>query len=141
MRFFVTYFISFPLLWICAGCFAFAENVEIKYHNITLKGHLVLADERTISDGVVLMVHDTFETFSSSIMERTQEILMENGYNSLAITLSLSRDNRIQDFECYEPHYHKHTDALFEIEAWVQYLQKLGVPAITFLGHGRAETK
>lgn len=61
----------------------------------------------------------------------------------MAINLSLGKNDRHDQamISCEQSHTHKHTDAIKEIGAWVQWLKKQGATAITIAGHSRGENQ
>ncbi len=116
---------------------ASAEVVKLKHSGLTLNGNLALAPGKRVQDGVILMVHGTLAHGRMEIMETLQGLLAEKGLNSVAITLSLGIDDRQGMYDCNKPHRHKHTDALDEIGAWVNWLTRQGARNLTLLGHSR----
>jgi len=115
----------------------YAEEVEIKQGDITLNANLELADGKTVKDGIILMTHGTLAHSKHSIMQQLQELLAENGLNSLAINLSLGIDKRHGMYDCSTAHTHKHTDALDEISVWLGWIKEKGASNVTLLGHSR----
>ena len=72
------------------------------------------------------------------IISTLQSLFAENGISSLAINLSLGISNRPSStYDCKTPHRHKHTDALKEIEAWLEWLKVAGTKQVVLLGHSR----
>ncbi|MGV6818775.1 MAG: alpha/beta hydrolase [Thiotrichales bacterium] len=114
-----------------------AEEVKLKHNGITLNANLELADGKTLKDGVVIMTHGTLAHSQHSVMSQLQEIFPEYGINSLAINLSLGLDDRHGMYDCQVPHKHKHTDALDEIGAWLEWAKSQGAQQVTLLGHSR----
>ncbi|ALG67629.1 alpha/beta hydrolase family protein [Beggiatoa leptomitoformis] len=115
-----------------------AEVLTIPHHQQTLNASLTLAPHKTLNDGVILMTHGTLGSRQMEIMQTLQMLLAEKGLNSLAINLSYGIDNRpAQLFDCQTIHRHYHTDAIDEIDAWVQWLSTQGVKQIVLLGHSR----
>lgn len=114
-----------------------AEEVTRKWGDITLNANLELAEGKTLADGVMLMTHGTLAHGRMEIMKTLQGLFKEYGHSTLAITLSLGEDNRHGMFDCAAPHKHKHTDALDEIGAWLEWLKEKGAKKIVMLGHSR----
>ena len=115
----------------------FSEEVTLKYKDLTLNANLELADGKTLKDGVVLMTHGTLAQSKHSVMEQLQQSMLDNGMSSLSINLSLGIDKREGMYDCAVKHTHKHTDALDEIGAWLEWLKTQGASNITLLGHSR----
>jgi pimeloyl-ACP methyl ester carboxylesterase len=113
------------------------KAVQIKWSGLTLNGALSLASGKTVKDGAVLITHGALAHNGMEIIKAMQAGLAERGFNSLAITLSLSLDNRKGMYDCAAPHRHKHADALDEIGAWLNWLKERGVAKAVLMGHSR----
>lgn len=115
-----------------------AVEVSIPHHDLSLRADLQLAEDKTIKDGVILMLHGTLAHNRMEIMSTLAELLNEEGQNTLAINLSYGLDRRDSSaLDCGIKHRHKHTDAMVEIDTWVKWLKEQGVEKITLLGHSR----
>ncbi|MBH89032.1 MAG: alpha/beta hydrolase [Magnetovibrio sp.] len=114
-----------------------AEEVKVKRGNLTLNANLNLPSEKSLSDGVVLMLHGTLAHKDMEFMRGLQDMLVERNIPNLAFNLSLAQDNRYGMFNCAGPHRHKDTNAVEEIKTWVDFLKARGATAITILGHSR----
>jgi pimeloyl-ACP methyl ester carboxylesterase len=125
------------LLFIFVISNAQADEVFLEDNGIKLNAQLSLADGKTVQDGVVLMLHGTFAHNQMEIMSTVSELLNEQGYSTLAITLGLNVDNRHGMLDCGITHTHKHTDALKEIGLWMDWLKGQGVKRVALLGHSR----
>lgn len=104
---------------------------------LVLGGNLELAPDKSLSDGLILMVHGTLAHAGMEIVRGQQERLRERGYNTLAVTLSLGESERTGMYGCDVTHRHKHEDAVAEIARWVDWLQGEQVGALTLWGHSR----
>ncbi|MBB4265322.1 alpha/beta fold hydrolase [Roseospira visakhapatnamensis] len=124
-------------LALAAAAPARAEPVSLAYHDLTLTADHRVADGAAASDPTVLLVHGTLAHNGMEIMTDTQAALAERGLNTLAITLGLGVDARQGSFACDQPHRHKHTDAMAEIGAWVDWLVAREVDTVVLLGHSR----
>lgn len=133
----------FRLLLIAQAMFAqvaFAqstEDVQIEHQGLTLNATLRLAEGKTLANGAVLLTHGTLLHKDSDTILALAELFQEAGINTLAHNLSLSVDDRQGLYECATPHRHKHTDALTEIGAWVDWLADRGAKKMALLGHSR----
>jgi len=116
---------------------AYAEEITLPFKGITLNADFQTSEAQPLSDGVIVLVHGTLAHNHMEIIRAFQEQLTENGYHTLAINLSLGVDNRHGMYDCNTPHQHKHTDALTEIDQWIQWLKRQGADKITLLGHSR----
>jgi dienelactone hydrolase len=114
-----------------------AEEVTLPFKGITLNANLELAQNKDVTDGVILIVHGTLAHRGMEITSALQNLLKDNGLNTLAINLSYNINNRSGMYDCKNLHKHKHTDALSEIGVWIDYLKKRDVKKITLLGHSR----
>lgn len=119
--------------------FAQADVVKTQLGDLTLNGDLVLADGKSLKDGVVLFTHGTWMHRNYSTAEALKTNFTEMGTNVLAINLSLGKNDREDQaiMACDGVHKHKHTDAIQEIDAWVQWLKSKGAGPITLAGHSR----
>lgn len=116
---------------------AHAEEVKLDHQNLTLNGRLELAAGKQIADGMVLILHGTLGHNGMEIISGLQERLKGQGFNTLAINLSLGVDDRHGAYDCAVPHRHKHIDALAELAAWTRWLEAKGVKRIDLVGHSR----
>ncbi len=132
----LTGLILFFYLFLLSGI-AHAEEVTLPYKGITLNANLELSQNKPITDGVILIVHGTLAHKGMEITSALQNLLKDNGLNTLAINLSYNIDNRSGMYDCQNLHKHKHTDAMSEIGAWIDYLKKRDVKKIALLGHSR----
>lgn len=132
---------SIPTLAVIMLCFVVtptqAEEVKLKHNNLTLNANLELAAGKAIADGVILMTHSGLAHGQMETMSYLQQLLKEAGYSSLAITLSLSIDNRHGMLDCKTTHRHRFADAADEIGAWMNWLGQKGARKIALLGHSR----
>lgn len=113
-----------------------AEEVTVQHNNLTLNANLELAEENGFSK-VVLITHGTLAHNGMEIISGLQELLLDEDISSLAINLSLGQDNRHGMYDCSQPHSHKHTDAVTEIEQWVHWLKAKGSEQIILAAHSR----
>ena len=132
----LTGIILFFYLFLLSGIIH-AEEVTLPYKGMTLNANLELSQNKSVTDGVILIVHGTLGHRGMEITSALQNLLKDNGLNTLAINLSYSIDNRSGMYDCKNLHKHKHTDALSEIGVWIDYLKKRDVKKIILLGHSR----
>jgi pimeloyl-ACP methyl ester carboxylesterase len=116
---------------------AVAEPVQNINGDTTLTGNLILADEKSMADGITLITHGTLAHGSMDIVKSLQENLQSAGHSSLAINLSLADPQREFMYDCKVPHRHHHHDAVVEIESWVGWLKEKGATAVNVIGHSR----
>lgn len=124
------------LLFLFSGSL-YATEVARTEQGRQLVANLELAAGKHLSDGVVLMTHGTLAHGQMEIMSSLQELLKENGINSLSINLSLGLDNRHGMYDCSVPHTHKHQDAMQEIDGWLNWLKSKQAGPVVLLGHSR----
>lgn len=114
-----------------------AENVQMKLNGMTLNANLEKSDNWPAGP-LVLMTHGTLAHNRMEIISTLQQLFAENGISSMAINLSLGISDRPSAmYDCDRPHRHKHTDALGEIEAWLEWLKVAGAKKVVLLGHSR----
>jgi pimeloyl-ACP methyl ester carboxylesterase len=114
-----------------------ASEVTVPYQGITLNANLELAAGKTPADGVILITHGGLVHRGMELYVYLQKLLKDHGYNTLAINLSLSLDNRHGTYDCKTTHRHRVADAADEIGAWVGWLQAQGAQQVVLLGHSR----
>lgn len=113
------------------------EAVQITHRGLRLNGNLALAEGKKVTDGLVLITHGTLAHNGMEVIRVMQAGLTERGVNSLAITLSLGRDDRRGMYDCAAPHRHRHMDALDEIGAWLGWAKAQGASRLVLMGHSR----
>ena len=114
-----------------------AKEVLLEHNGLTLNANMVIAEDQNLNNPTVLITHGTLAHNGMEIIEALQELLSDEGLNSLAINLSLGIDNRHGSYECAVPHTYKYSDAVDEIGAWVGWLKKKGAEHIIVMGHSR----
>ncbi len=114
-----------------------AQEVTLQHGELKLNANLALAEDKTIRDGMLLLVHGTLAHNRMEIIATLQELLQEAGINSLAINLSLGVDDRHGMYDCKTPHTHRHEDAVDEIGAWLRWLAGQGAADVVLAGHSR----
>lgn len=130
--------IAFLVLLFSMPMTASAEKVSIDVGGTVLNANLEKAGSTWKKGPVVLMTHGTLAHSGMEIMATLQALFAENDISSLAINLSLGISDRAQAmYDCPTPHTHRHTDALDEIAAWMQWLSEQGVTDVVLLGHSR----
>ena len=114
-----------------------AEEVTLPFNGITLNADLEGVNEGNLEQ-VVLITHGTLAHKDMEIIQSWQELLADEEIPSLAINLSLGLDNRKGMYDCATEHSHKHTDAIDEINVWVEWLtEKKGAESIILAAHSR----
>ncbi len=111
------------------------EAVQMEFRGLTLNA--TLTDGGEPGKPVFLLLHGTLAHNDMEIMQALREALLEEGFNSLAITLSLGLDDRRGMLDCAAVHRHLHTDAIDELEAWQHWLTARGMERQVLLGHSR----
>ncbi len=114
-----------------------AAEVKIPHQGLTLNAQMEVASDRSLKDGVVLILHGTLSHNRTELIKGIQKQLTERGFNTLAINLSLGVNDRHGTYDCATPTHHKHTDALDELGRWVAWLKTQGAGPITLVGHSR----
>jgi pimeloyl-ACP methyl ester carboxylesterase len=127
--------LSLTLLMASLASAGKAEQVTIEHNGLTLNANLELAEERRLSDGVVLIIHGFLAHNRMEIIETSQTALRDNGQSSLAINLSLGVDNRQGFYDCMTPIRFKLSDALGELDAWIAWLKDRGTERVVLMGH------
>jgi len=84
---------------------------------------------------VVLMVHGFLTTRNHATLKNLNLAIADEGYSTLAPTLSLGIDQRNQRLPCEAIHTHTMQSDVKEIESWVDWLLSQGHKNIILLGH------
>jgi pimeloyl-ACP methyl ester carboxylesterase len=117
---------------------AMAGEIKLPFQGMTLNANLEKAGESWPAGPVVLMTHGTLAHRGMEIMAGLQSMFADRDISSLAINLSLGLDDRAAGmYDCATPHSHRHTDAVAEIGAWLEWLKTQGAEKVTLLGHSR----
>lgn len=114
-----------------------AEEVIMKSGSLTLNAELSVASDAITDGPMVLILHGTLAHNQMEIIATLQELLADEGINSLAPNLSLGVDNRHGAYDCETDHVHKHEDAQTELGLWADWLQNQGVEQVLIAGHSR----
>ncbi len=114
-----------------------ATEVTREFRGLTLNANLELAEDKNLTNDVVLIVHGFTGHYEMEIIRSAQRTLLENGYSSLAINLSMGIDNRRGFFDCAWSHRYRQEDAVDEVSAWVDWLRQQGTSRIILFGHSR----
>jgi len=112
-----------------------AERVTLEHDGLTLVGHLQAPVDP--AEGVVLMLHGTLAHGRMETMAAVQDLLADQGMNSLAVNLSFGIDAREGMFECDRPVTHGLQEHFAELDAWLAWLRDEGYGPVTLLGHSR----
>lgn len=114
-----------------------SKTVELKINSLVALADLVVPDNGSIENGIILITHGTLAHKDMELVDALQNALAENGVASLAHTLTLGLNRREGMYDCAQPHTHRHEDALDEIAAWLGWLKGQGAGPVTLLGHSR----
>ena len=114
---------------------SFAEEVTLPFNGLTLNANLEIADDKKLSDGVVLIMHSFLAHNGMEIIKASQDAFLENEQNSLAINMSFGVDNRHGNYDCFIPIRFKLSDAFAELDTWINWLSRKGVNKIVLMGH------
>ena len=122
----------------CWNMSVLADEVLLKHEDIELRADLTLAEDKSLSDGVVVLLHGTLAHNRMEIVATVAELLNDEGYNTLAINLGFAIDKRPEGMlDCQIEHRHQHEDAIAELNVWMSWLQGQGVSKAAVWGHSR----
>ncbi len=111
-----------------------AQEVTIKHQGLTLNASLEHTDA---DEHIILITHGALAHRGMELISGLQERFGERGIGTLAINLSLGVNDRHGMYDCSIPHRHRNEDALEEIAAWLDWLERQGIKRVTLLGHSR----
>jgi alpha/beta superfamily hydrolase len=129
--------IVFAIWFVVPAKSAHAEEVTLPYKGVTLNANLELAEGKQLADGGVLITHGTLAHSGMEVIATLQELFKQHGRSTLAVTLGLGVDNRHGMYDCKTPHTHRHTDAVNELAAWLDWLKGRGAQQVVLMGHSR----
>ncbi|MEO5337830.1 MAG: alpha/beta hydrolase [Magnetospirillum sp. WYHS-4] len=122
------------LLVLAAVLPASAEEAVLPYKNLNLLADVQFSGGK---ERVVLILHGSLSHNRMKTVADLQKLLAAKGFSTLAPNLSLGIDRRQGAFDCAAEHRHRHTDALDELGAWMDWLGKQGVKDVALLGFSR----
>lgn len=115
-----------------------ADEVLLEHEGIKLRADLNLAADKTLADGVIMMLHGTLAHNRMEIVSTVSELLNDAGYNTLAVNLGYALDQRADGMlDCAIEHRHRHEDAVQELNAWMDWLKQEGAGKVAVWGHSR----
>lgn len=118
-----------------SGVVQASERVEIERDGLTLFGFLETV--APAEEGIVLMLHGTLAHGQMEVMQGVQQLLSDQGMNSLAVNLSYGIDRREGMFACDQPIRHGLEDHFGELDAWLGWLSAAGYESVHLFGHSR----
>lgn len=114
-----------------------AKELVLPYQGLQLKARLEMAQDKKMSDGIIMIVHGGLAHSGMELIAYLQDQFKQRGYSTLAISLSLGISGRSGMYDCKTVHRHRHEDAVKEIYAWSQWLSQQGARRWVLLGHSR----
>ena len=112
-----------------------AEPVQINQAELTLNGNLIAAEDK--QQTAFLILHGTWAHAVMELPATLQGLLEDEGYASLAITLSLGINDRQGFFDCKSPVAQEHGAAIDELHAWYLFLREKGYSNVVLIAHSR----
>lgn len=122
------------LIWAVLAATVQADPVTLEYEGRELQGRY---EPPPPGEPVVLMVHGTLAHADMEIMTAFREVLAEEGWGALAVSLSYGETARSGMYPCESLHGHLASEAGAEIAAWLAWLKRRGAERIVLLGHSR----
>lgn len=119
-------FLSLPTL---------SEPVQINLAERKLNGNLIAAEDK--QQTAFLILHGTWAHAAMELPAALQDLLDDEGYASLAITLSLGINDRHGFFDCKSPVVQGQEAAIDELHAWYLFLRKQGYSKVVLIAHSR----
>lgn len=106
--------------------------------NIQVKSNIKATASYSAGDKIkpaVLLIHGFLGTRDHATLKNLTNAIKDEGYSTLAPTLSLGIDKRKQSLACEAIHTHTMESDVSEINLWVQWLIKKGHKKVILLGH------
>jgi len=116
-----------------------AEPVQTNNNDLTLNANYQSAADK--SNPFFLILHGTFASHQMEIISSMQSLLTDEGYGSLAITLSLGEDDRSGFFDCSHTIVSTHDNAEVELGLWMKQIKSWGFTSINLVGHSRGSAQ
>lgn len=113
----------------------FAEPVQINRADLKLNGNLIAAEDK--QQTAFLILHGTWAHVAMELPATLQGLLEDEGYASLAPTLSLGVNDRQGFFNCKSPVAQGHEAAIHELHAWYLFLREQGYSNVVLIAHSR----
>lgn len=130
LKYMLLFFIALNFLTI-----ANALDVQTNFDGLKLNANYVEAKNKNKT--VYLILHGTWSWQGSELSTAFQELLAEEDYGSLAITLSLNENNRSGPLDCKNVVKDLHQQAYAELHHWYQFLKNKGYQKIVLVAHSR----
>jgi len=112
-----------------------AAVVTSHYQGLAVNANMELTEEG--DKPVFLILHGTLAWHGMELPKALQTLLADEGYPSLAISLSYGVDNRSGFYNCEQGLYSGQGAAVAEIDHWIDYLQQQGYTKIAVIAHSR----
>jgi dienelactone hydrolase len=114
-----------------------AEPVQVKHGALRLNGNLEIANDRSLTEGVAIILHGALAHHGEPTVAALQRNLKARGVASLAVTLSLGIDDRRGPRACDVPHAYGDAEVATELERWVEWLARRHVRSVDYIGVSR----
>ncbi|NPA71554.1 MAG: alpha/beta hydrolase [Gammaproteobacteria bacterium] len=111
-----------------------AENItlNVPHSNLKADAEYVAGDA---DKSAVLILHGFLTTNRFHTVISMARALQDEGYTTLAPTLTLNISKRQKAIKCNAIHTHSLEDDIIEIKAWIKWLHNKGYQKVTLLGH------
>ena len=123
------------ILLACSTWVLQAKPISISINDLKANGELIESEDKEQPFFVIL--HGTFGWHGMEITKTLQQMLGDEGYGSIAFSLTLGESNRSGFFDCSHLIVSHHQDAQTEIDHWVKKANQLGYQNIALIGHSR----
>ena len=121
------------LLYVSKATFADEKVIKLQLNNKISATASYIQGET--SKPTVLLIHGFLSTRNHATLKNLNLAIADEGYSTLAPTLSLDIDQRNQSLPCEAIHTHTMQTDVQEIESWVNWLHSQGHKKIILLGH------
>ncbi|MCJ8299289.1 MAG: alpha/beta hydrolase [Pseudomonadales bacterium] len=111
-----------------------AAPVTSQYQGLAVNANLELGDS---DKPIFLILHGTLAWHGMELPKALQTVLADEGYPSLAISLSYGVDNRSGFYNCEQGLSSGQGAAISEIDHWVDYLHQQGYKNVAVIAHSR----
>lgn len=128
-------FSLFLILFFCIHSVGFANEKTVKLPINSKLNATASYIQGEATKPAILMIHGFLSTRNHATLKNLNIAIADEGYSTLAPTLSLNINQRKQSLACEAIHTHTMHSDIKEIESWVNWLISHGHKKIILLGH------
>jgi len=125
----------FFTLILCSIWTLSAKPISISINDLKANAELINSEDK--QQPFFIILHGTFGWHGMEITKTLQQMLGDEGYGSIAFSLTLGKSDRSGFFDCSHLIVSQHQNAQMEIDHWIRKANQLGYKNIALIGHSR----